>query len=156
MGSYFFPGDMPVARNWAVVWNFHTQAGDIGWPVGVSPVALHRSSTASSRSGRTGPARSAPVGGVGSSQSRTTKRRFPKSCQLPILATGGATRVVHVKFDSRHGYVKLWQNGTLIVNANNIPTLYTNERTIQLWVGFYTDGAANLDKTFSMQLTLRA
>ena len=40
VGSYFFPADMPVVRDWAVVWNFHTVGGDIGWPVGVSPVRV--------------------------------------------------------------------------------------------------------------------
>ena len=152
MGSYYFPGDMPVARDWAVVWNFHTQSGDIGWPVGVSPVLLDITDgfvqVLTHGAGTLG-----TVDGVQQPVS-TTKRTFPKSCQLPILRDRWSDWVMHVKFDSRHGYVKLWQNGTLIVNANNVPTLYTNQRTIQLWVGFYTNGAANPDKTFSMQLTL--
>ena len=152
MGSFYFPGDMPVARNWAVVWNFHTQAGDIGWPVGVSPVLL-QILDGFVQVWTNGAGTLGTVGGVQQPVS-TTKRTFPKPCRLPILRDRWSDWVMHVKFDSRHGYVKLWQNGTLIVNANNIPTLYTNERTIQLWVGFYTDGAANPDKTFSMQLTL--
>ena len=152
MGSFYFPGDMPVARNWALVWDFHTQAGDIGWPIGVSPVALQITDgfvhVVTNGAGTLG-----IENGIQQPVS-TTHLTFPKRCQLPIVRDRWSDWVMHVKFDSRHGYVKLWQNGKLIVNANNIPTLYTNERTIQLWAGFYTDGAANPGKTFSMQLTL--
>ena len=152
MGSYYFPGDMPVVRKWAVVWDFHTVGGDIGWPIGVSPVLLDITNgflhVYTHGAGTLG-----TVNGIQQPVS-TTSLTFPKLCQLPLLRDRWSDWVMHVKFDSRHGYVKLWQNGTLIVNANNIPTLYTNEQFIELWVGFYTDGAANPGATFAMRLTL--
>ena len=152
VGSYFFPATMPVVRDWAVVWNFHTVGGDIGWPVGVSPVRVditngflhvltHGAGTLGIADGIEQPV-------------STTKLSFPKSCQLALRRDRWSDWVMHVKFDSRHGYVKLWQDGMLIVNANNIPTAYTAERFVELWVGFYTNGASNPGQTFSMRLTL--
>jgi hypothetical protein len=143
---------MPAVRDWAVVWNFHTVGGDIGWPVGVSPVRLDITNgflhVLTHGGGVLGIA-----DGVEQPVS-TTKLSFPKSCQLPLRRDRWSDWVMHIKFDSHHGYVKLWQNGTLIVNANNVPTAYTAERFVELWVGFYTNGASNLNQTFSMRLTL--
>jgi hypothetical protein len=150
LGGYFFPRDMPVVRDWGVVWNFHTVAGDVGWPIGVSPVQIditngilhlltHGAGEVANVDGTPQPV-------------DTTKRAFPSRCQLPLLRDTWTDWVLHVKFDSAHGFVQLWQRGKLIVDVHNVPTLYTGEKYVDLMVGFYTNGDSNPGQTFSMKL----
>jgi Polysaccharide lyase len=150
IGGFYFPPGMPVVRDWGVVWNFHTVAGDVGWPIGVSPVQIditdgllhvltHGGGSISTIDGIPQPV-------------DVTRFDFPRSCHASILRGAWTDWVMHVKLDSKHGFVKLWQRGVLVVDARNVPTLYTGEQHAELWVGFYTNGAANPDSTFSMAL----
>jgi Polysaccharide lyase len=150
IGGFYFPREMPVVRNWGVVWNFHTVAGDVGWPIGVSPVQiditdgfLHVLTKGGGSIGK--------IGGI--PQPVDVKRfDFPRSCRIPILRGAWTDWVMHVKLDSKRGFVKLWQRGTLVIDARNVPTLYTGQRHAELWTGFYTNGESNPDETFAMAL----
>jgi Polysaccharide lyase len=150
MGGFYFPRAMPVVRDWGVVWNFHTVGGDVGWPVGVSPVQiditdgfLHVLTH--------GGGKIATIDGIPQPVD-VTRFDFPRSCQLPLLRGAWTDWVMHVKLDSTHGFVKLWQRGVLVVDARNIPTLYTGEQHAELWTGFYTNGDSNPNETFAMAL----
>jgi hypothetical protein len=150
MGGFYFPRDMPRVEDWGVVWNFHTVSGDVGWPIGVSPVQIDIADgilhVYTHGAGQIGTIAGVPQ------PVNTTKLAFPTQCQIPLLRDAWTDWVMHVKLDSAHGFVQLWQRGTLVVNAQNIPTLYTGERDVELMVGFYTNGESNLGQTFSMKL----
>jgi hypothetical protein len=150
MGAYYFPSDMPVVRDWAVVWNFHTVGGDVGWPIGVSPVQIDITNGILHVLTH-GAGNVATVDGVPQPVD-TTKRDFPSRCRLPLLRDAWTDWVLHVKFDSAHGFVQLWQRGTLVVDVHNVPTLYTGEKYVDFMTGFYTNGDSNPGQTFSMKL----
>jgi polysaccharide lyase-like protein len=150
IGGYYFPRDMPVVRDWGVVWNFHTVGGDVGWPIGVSPVQIDITNGLLHVLTHGGGS-IATIDGVPQPVD-VTRFDFPQSCKRPILRGAWTDWVMHVKLDSKHGFVKLWQRGALVVDARDVPTLYTNEQHAELWVGFYTNGASNPDQTFAMAL----
>jgi hypothetical protein len=150
MGAYYFPHDMPVVRDWGVVWNFHTVGGDVGWPIGVSPVQIDITNGILHVLTH-GAGRVATVDGTPQPVD-VAKGDFPTRCRVPLLRDAWTDWVLHVKLDSAHGFVQLWQRGTLIVNAHNVPTLYTGEKYVELMVGFYTNGDSNPGQTFSMKL----
>lgn len=150
IGGFYFPSGMPVVRDWGVVWNFHTVAGDVGWPIGVSPVRIDITDGLLHVLTRGGGS-TATIGGIPQPVD-VTKFDFPRSCQRPILRDRWTDWVMHLKLDSKRGFVKLWQRGTLVVDARNVPTLYTGQQHAELWVGFYTNGASNPDQTFAMAL----
>lgn len=150
IGGFYFPPGMPVVRNWGVVWNFHTVGGDVGWPVGVSPVQIDITNgflhVLTHGGGSIG-----TIGGIPQPVD-VTSLDFPRSCQVTLLRGAWTDWVMHLKLDSKHGFVKLWQRGVLLVDARNVPTLYTGEQHADLWVGFYTNGDSNPDQTFAMAL----
>ena len=150
IGGFYFPQDMPVVRDWGVVWNFHTIGGDVGWPIGVSPVRIDITDGLLHVLTRGG----GSIGTIGGTPQpvHVTKFAFPRACQVPLLRGAWTDWVMHLKLDSAHGFVQLWQRGTLVVDAGNVPTLYTNEKHVELWVGFYTNGETNPDQTFAMAL----
>ena len=150
IGGFYFPPGMPVVRKWGVVWNFHTVGGDVGWPIGVSPVQIDITNgllhVFTHGGGSIG-----TIGGIPQPVD-VTSLDFPRSCQVTLLRGAWTDWVMHLKLDSKHGFVKLWQRGVLLVDARNVPTLYTGEQHVELWVGFYTNGEANPDQTFAMAL----
>ena len=150
MGAYYFPRNMPVVRDWGVVWNFHTVGGDVGWPVGVSPVQIDITNGILHVLTH-GAGHVATVDGTPQPVD-TTKRAFPSRCRVPLMRDAWTDWVLHVKLDSAHGFVQFWQRGTLIVDVHDVPTLYTGEKYVDFMVGFYTNGDSNLGQTFSMRL----
>lgn len=150
MGAFYFPPDMPIVRDWGVVWNFHTVGGDVGWPIGVSPVRIDITNGFLHVLTRGGGS-IARIGGI-PQPVNVTAGDFPLRCNPPLLRGAWTDWVMHLKLDEDAGFVKLWQRGVLIVDARNIPTLYTGERHAELWTGFYTNGDSNPGKTFAMGL----
>jgi hypothetical protein len=150
IGSFYFPQEMPLARGWGVVWNFHTVGGDVGWPIGVSPIQIDITNGLLHVLTHGGGSL-ASIGGV-TQPVNVTNHDFPKLCPQPILRGAWTDWVMHLKLDPKHGFVKLWQRGALVVDARDIPTLYTGQQHVELWTGFYTNGERNQDQTFAMAL----